>query len=287
MRGLIVPDGLAAACHGTPDRMAWLDRLPHAIRELQDRWLLSLAAPFGGSDVTCAWVAPAVRRGGTGAVLKLGMPHLEGVHEIEGLRFWDGDPTVHLLDADAALNAMLLERCEPGLPLRDLPEPEQDVVVAGLLRRLWRRPADPHPFRPLSVMTAHCAEETMAASHGWPDAGLVRDGLQLLDDLSRPSADDVLLASDLHAGNILRAQREPWLGIDPKPFVGDRAYDATQHLMNCKGRMLTAPTSTIRRFADLLEVDDGRIRLWMFARVATELHDRSPDDDVALAKALS
>ena len=75
--------------------------------------------------------------------------------------------------------------------------------------------------------------------------------------------------------------------IDPKPFVGDRAYDATQHLMNCKGRMLTAPRSTIRRFSDLLEVDDGRVRLWMFARLATELDDMSPDDDVTLARALS
>ena len=34
---------------------------------------------------------------------------------------------------------MLLERCEPGTLLRELPEPEQDVVLAGLLRRLWRR----------------------------------------------------------------------------------------------------------------------------------------------------
>ena len=29
------------------------------------------------------------------------------------------------------------------------------------------------------------------------------------------------------------------------------------------------------------------MRLWMFARVATELDDRSPDDDVTLARALS
>ena len=108
-----------------------------------------------------------------------------------------------------------------------------------------------------------------------------------MDDLSRPSVDDLLLATDLHAGNVLRAQREPWLVIDPKPFLGDRAYDATQHLMNCKGRMLIAPTSTIRRFADLLEVDDGRVRLWMFARLATELDDMSPDHDVTLARALS
>ena len=79
--------------------------------------------------------------------------------------------------------------------------------------------------------------------------------------------------------------RRVWDG-DPKPFLADRAYDATQHLMNCKGRMLIAPTSTIRRFADLLEVDDGRVRLWMFARLATELDDMSPDDDVTLARAL-
>jgi streptomycin 6-kinase len=181
----------------------------------------------------------------------------------------------------------LLERCEPGAPLRDVLEPEQDVIVAGLLRRLWRRPADPHPFRPLSVMTAHWAEQTMAASHKWPDSGLARDGLQLMDDLSRPSVDDVLLGTDLHAGNVLRARREPWLVIDPKPFVGDRAYDATQHLLNCKGRMLSAPAAMIRRFADLLEVDDGRVRLWMFARLATGLDDISPDDDVALARALA
>jgi streptomycin 6-kinase len=42
------------------------------------------------------------------------------------------------------------------------------------------------------------------------------------NELSRPALDDVLLATDLHAGNVLRAQRQPWLVIDPKPFVGDR-----------------------------------------------------------------
>jgi streptomycin 6-kinase len=36
---------------------------------------------------------------------------------------------------------------------------------------------------------------------------------------------EVLLATDLRAANILRAEREPWLVIDPKPFAGDPAYD--------------------------------------------------------------
>ena len=282
-----VPEQIVESCQRIPERTAWLERLPYAIHELQERWSLSLGAPFDCSDVTCAWVAPVLRADGTGAVLKLGMPHFEGAHEIQALRFWDGNPTVRLLEADVDLNAMLLEQCQPGSALRELPEPEQDVIVAGLLRSIWSRTAPPHAFRPLSAMTAYWADETIAAAHKWSDAGLVQEGLRLFDELSRPSADDVLLATDLHAGNVLRAQREPWLVIDPKPFVGDRAYDATQHLFYCKQRMLAAPDATIRRVADLLGVDDQRIRLWMFARSAAEPRDTWNDDSATLARLLS
>src|SRR5262245_28219899 len=152
--------------------------------------------------MTCSWVAPAMRDDGTPAVLKIGMPHMEAEHEIQALQLCDGDPTVRLLEADTNLNAMLLERCEPGTALRERPEMEQDAVIAGLLRRFWREPAAPHPFRPLSVMTAAWADETLAARSRWLDAGLVREGLRLFKELSRPSVGNVLLATDLHAGNV-------------------------------------------------------------------------------------
>ena len=284
---MFIPESLASACRGSTERSAWLDRLSKIFREVEDRWRLSSEHPFDGSDASCAWVAPAVRSDGTRAVLKLGMPHMEGEHELHGLRFWDGDPTVRLLDADIELNAMLLEYCDPGTSLRDKPDAEQDVVVATLLRRLWRRPVAPNPFRPLAAMTTYWAAETIAAAWQWPDAVLIQEGLRLVDELSRPSFDDVLLATDLHAGNVLRAEREPWLVIDPKPFVGDRAYDATQHLLNCKERMLTDPERTIRRFADLLEIDDERVRLWTFARLAAEPRDRWTDDSLILARTLA
>jgi streptomycin 6-kinase len=136
-------------------------------------------------------------------------------------------------------------------------------------------------------MTAYWAGETVAGGSRWLDAGLVREGLHLLAELSRPSPDDVLLATDLHAGNVLRASREPWLVIDPKPFVGDRTYDATQHLFNCKERMVSAPHATIRRLADLLEVDDERLRLWMFARAAAEPGRAWNEDSLTLARVLA
>jgi streptomycin 6-kinase len=270
-----------------PERQAWLEQLPTTIRELQNRWCLSLGRPFDDHEIGAAWVAPVVGRNGTRAVLKLGLPHMEADHEIHGLRFWNGDPTVLLLEADTERNAMLLESCEPGTALRRQPEFEQDVVIARLLRRLWRNPPSSHPFRPLATMTAYWAEETRASAQNWPDSALVQEGLRLFDELSCPAPNDVLLATDLHAGNVLCAQREPWLAIDPKPFVGDRAYDATQHLLNCKERLLTEPAATIRRFADLLEIDHERVRLWMFARAAAEPRDNWNDDSLLLARTLS
>ena len=62
---------------------------------------------------------------------------------------------------------------------------------------------------------------------------------------------------------------------------------ATQHLFNCKARVLAAPKATIHRVADLLEVDDERLRLWMFARAAAEPRDTWNDDAFALARLLA
>ena len=282
----LVPESLAATCGGVAERAAWLEGLPRVVHELEERWALALGPAFDGGEVSCAWVAPALRGDGSRAVLKLGMPHMEAEHEIQGLQFWDGDPTVRLLESDPGINAMLLEACEPGTVLRARPEPEQDVVIAELLRRLWRRPQAPHPFRPLAAMTAYWSDETTASASRWPDPGLVRAGLRLFEDLARPSGEEVLLATDLHAGNVLRAQREPWLVIDPKPFVGDRVYDATQHLLNCRERLLAAPDATIRRFAELLEVEAERVRLWLFARAAADPRDDWTENSLALARVL-
>jgi streptomycin 6-kinase len=285
---ITIPKRLAVACRLVPERAAWLGRLPETVRDLEQRWRLTLAPPFDGGEASCAWVAPVKLDTGEQGVLKLGMPHMEGEHEIGGLRFWNGDPTVRLLDADDDLGAMLLERCEPGTMLRTRPEPEQDLVIAALLRRLWRPPEAPHTFRPLSAMTAHWSEETLGQSEHWPDAGLIREGLALLKKLPRSAPAPVLLATDLHAGNVLSAHREPWLVIDPKPFVGDPVYDATQHLLNCGARLRSDPNGTIRRFADLLGIDHHRLRWWMFARAAAEPRDNWKADPLFhTARALS
>lgn len=263
-----IPQGLAANCRTRPERADWLRALPDRIAEFEKRWSLSIGLAF--RDVSCAWVARVRLPDGTAAVLKLGMPHMEAEHEIAGLRFWNGDGMAGLLAADERLWAALVERCEPGTPLRREPESEQDIVIANLLRRLWRVPYEPHPFRGLATLIDYWSGETIRDEDRWCDAGLVREGLRVFRELASSPGGHMLLHTDLHAGNVLRAGRAPWLAIDPKPFVGDPAFDVTQHLFNCNSRMRRDPHGTILRMAELLGLARERIRLWMFARVAAE-----------------
>ncbi len=152
---------------------------------------------------------------------------------------------------------------------------------------LWRLPSAPHRFRPLAAMTAYWSSETLARAEHWTDAGLVSEGLRLFEKLPETARSEVLLATDLHAGNVLRAEREPWLVIDPKPFIGDPAYDATQHLLNCEARLRSDPDRTIRRFSELLDLDYERVRLWTFARVAVQAgNGRQSERWIQLARAI-
>ena len=269
MDNLLIPEHLVAACNKSPDRKVWLDGLSESIRNLREQWSLRLGPPIT-ENASCSWVAPCVREDGTPTVLKVGLPHMEAEQEIDGLLFWNGDPTVFVLESDKARNAMLLERCEPGMSLRSLPEPQQDEVIADVLKRARRRPSGSHPFRSLKELISNWVEKSLTQLDEWPDPGLAKEGCRLLKELSRDSSDEMLLMTDLHAGNVLRAQRESWLAIDPKPFIGDSAYDATQHLINCPNRLRTDSKNTVERLAQLLEVDSSRVHRWTFARLAAE-----------------
>jgi streptomycin 6-kinase len=258
-------------------RHAWLASLPGIVKELQARWSLQLAAPFEPGGQT-AWVAPARNETGGDLVLKLAWRHAEAAHEADGLREWDGEGAVRLYVTEEFddTTALLLERCRPGTTLASRPETEQDIVIAGLLARLWREPAPGHRFRSLQLMCDEWANEfeLKAAAGGLViDPGLAREGISLFRRLPATAERSVLLCTDLHAENVLAAEREPWLVIDPKPYLGDPTYDPLQHLLNCDVRLQADPGGLARRMADLLDLDGERLLLWLFARCVQE----SPD----------
>jgi streptomycin 6-kinase len=263
-----------------PERLEWLAALPRVVEEVAAGWELEVGDPYlpGGQ---CAWVAPARNGAGEQLALKVGWRHREAEHEADGLRHWDGDGAVRCY-AERRLDdttALLLERCTPGRQLKcAVSEPEQDVIIAGLLRRLWARPlVDAHPFGTLAEMCRQWAEWfelDYATDNRGLDAGLARDGITALRELPASAESTVLLCTDLHAANVLAAGREPWLVIDPKPFVGDPAFDPVQHMLNCDERLASDPAGLAGRMAELLELDRDRVRLWLFARCVQEsLHD--------------
>ena len=291
---LRVPTYLQASTDaGGPARVKWLAALPDRVEDVAARWGLDLGKPFepGGN---CSWVAPGTDRDGREVVLKVAWRHPEGLHEAEGLAALGGQGAVevyafeHLTQApsrvgphgDTDTTALLLERCRPGTELRARPETEQHVVVTDLLRAVWAvdLPSD-HPFRPLSVMAddwVERAEARLAADPGLLDGGLAREGLALFADLSRTGQTEVLLFTDLHAGNVLSGERRPWLLVDPKPYIGDPHYDVLQHLLNCDRSLQADPIGLLTEVADLAGLEAERVRQWLFARCVQESLGEGP-----------
>jgi len=256
--------------------------LPLIVEELAARWSLALGRPFQPGGVA-SWVAPARNPAGDHLVLKVGWRHDEALHEADGLRVWNGNGAVRLLDGLMAgdTSALLLEACEPGTTLSQvLPAAEQDAVVAGLLRRLWIDPPAGHPFRTLQSMCDWWADEfeekyAAARSNGPQlDPQLARVGIELFRSLPGTAERSVLLCTDLHPENVLAAQREPWLVIDPKPYLGDPTYDPLQHMLNFPDRLVADATGFARRMGRLLDLDIERLRQWLFARCVQESIDQ-------------
>jgi streptomycin 6-kinase len=209
-------------------------------------------------------------------VLKVAWPHPEAAQEADGLRAWAGSGAVRLHAAHdfGPARALLLERCRPGTDLSARPEPEQDTVIATLLRGLWIQPGPGHPFASLDQMCQRWADQSerilAAGQRPAPDPGLARAGLALFRELPATADRRVLLATDLHFGNVLAAARKPWLVIDPKPHVGDPAYEPLQHMLNCDDRLRSDPRRLARRMAGLLSLDPDRVLRWVFARCVQE-----------------
>ena len=205
-------DWLKASEHGR----AWLDALPRAVEESAAHWRLRLEEPFPYAFTSLA--IPARMEDGRDVVLKVQHVDRETEHEALALRRWNGDGAVLLLDRFPVRDALLLERCIPGTPLR--PDVAVDVLI-GLLPRLWK-PATSPPFRTLADEAAHWAASLGARRQFNPR--LVDAALDAIRDLATSQGEQVLLHQDLHGWNVLAAQREPWLAIDPKPLVGEREF---------------------------------------------------------------
>lgn len=265
-----------AALRDAPDRdetwQPWVAALPRRAAALLEEWELTPdGAPRHGE---CALVLPV--RGPDGpAALKLTWPHAEAEHEHLALQHWHGQGAVRLLRADPARWALLLERAS-DTDLTTVDDVTACVVAARLLRRL-HRPAPPQ-LRPLSGAVAGWTERLAALPRSAPvPHRLVEQAVALGRDLATdPATDGTLVHTDAHGANVLAAEREPWLVIDPKPLSGDPAYEPGPMLWNRWAEVVAGDDVrwAVRRrldaMVDALELDPDRARAWAVYRAVVQ-----------------
>ncbi|MCB5908926.1 aminoglycoside phosphotransferase family protein [Streptomyces pinistramenti] len=245
---------------------AWLAELPGIVEELLERWgcIPDGEVMHGGVGV----VVPVVRRAEGTAALKVSFPHPGNVHEPDAFAVWGGRGAVLLHARDDERFAMLLERARTST-LAESEDGDEAVTIAGRLSRRLAVPAPPGLPRLRQQAAAwekqlrkDADELTHALSPYVVDAAVatVRELATIQPD--------TLIHGDLHARNILRADREPWLAVDPKGYAGDPAYDSGTLL---KSRALTlieaddlrkAAHRTLDVFAEAAELDRERARRW-------------------------
>jgi streptomycin 6-kinase len=254
----------------------WLARLPGVVAGCLDRWGLTVerVVAAGGQISMIVLVRD---EDGEPAVLKVGMVNRETEQEHAALAHWGGRGAVRLLRAEPAEGAMLLERLQADVSLRSLAEPKALLEAEGVLQRLWVPPADGHPFRSVAAATGELAallRERRAAPCAADAAAVIDEALAAQAELagSADAVESVLLHGDYHQGNVLAGRRVPWLAIDPKPLVGERAFDLAWLARDRLSTLAAQPGSRatarrrIAKLADALEVDAGRLRGWSVFR---------------------
>jgi streptomycin 6-kinase len=244
---------------------AWVRELPAFLEDMAQRWSLTLLPPY---DLSYNYVAPAVRADGSKAVLKVGMTNPELLSEIAALQLYDGQGMVRLLAAEPEKGVMLLERIEPGTPLVNLDDEQATSIAAQVMRQLWRPLPPDHPFGTVADWAAGL--QRLRAEFGGGTGPFPRHLVEMAESLFAQllasMAEPVLLHGDLHHWNILSAERQPWLALDPKGIVGEPAYEVGALLRNPDLMPRQVQKRRVDQLAAELGFDRERILGWGFAQ---------------------
>ena len=278
--------------------IVWIQQLPALLTEYAERWQVQLGSPY---DLSYNYVAPGTGADGTPVVIKAGVPEPEFERQIEALRLYHGEGCIRLLEADKARGVMLLERVAPGTPLSELPDDEEATrIAARIMRQLWRPLPPDNPFRPIEEWFEglHTLRAMFEGGTGPLPTPIVEEAESWVRDLFASPTARVLLHGDLHHYNILKAEREPWLMIDPKGMTGDPAYEIGMFLLN-PFDLLERPNPSdllarrIAIFAEELGFERERLRGWGIAHAvlsawwSVEDHGEGWEGAIACAQYLS
>ncbi|KIL34354.1 kinase [Cohnella kolymensis] len=246
----------------------WLANFDELIWYCEWKWSLKVMEPF---PLSFNFAAPVILQDGRQAVLKLCVPGKEFITEKEALIAYRGSGIAELMDYDSDRGIMLLERLNPGETLKTIHNDEEATrIAAGVMKKLHKPASTSHfgvfpTIQQWSQGLLNLRQRFDGGTGPLPER-LVRKAELYFPELISTMKDPHLLHGDLHHENILSAEREPWLAIDPKGLIGEREYEVISFLLN------NLPDSdksriTERRvdiFANELQLRKDRILSWAF-----------------------
>lgn len=262
-----------------PQWADWVATLPSTVQRLTGQWELRADGPPAHGH--CSLVLPVRTADGTAAMLKVGFPEQDSEHEHLALRRWGGHGAVRLLSADPHSRALLLERLQPA-DLSGVTDSQACAAVAVLYRQL-HVPALPSLRNLSSFIERQTAELANLPRSAPIPHRLVEQAIALGTELAADrSVPDRVLHTDLHYGNVLAGEREPWLAIDPKPLNGDPHYELAPMLWNNLDDVRLRVRRRLWTLLDATGFDEERARSWVIVRMVHNamwaVRDGSPAD---------
>ncbi len=250
----------------------WLNDLPQIIGEVSGKWQIKAEKSF--ENLSYNFVAPCKFSDDKEVVLKIALPlnNPEIFNEAKYLQIQNGKGAVKVLNFDKNSRAILLEKLSPGKHLKEIfdrNESQTIEIAIGLIKKLQCKPPANSEF----ILLENWFENffNRAENTKFPEDYL-KPTKEIFSAFNN-SSQKFLLHGDLHHENILSAEREPFLVIDPKGLIGEIGYEIAVFLNNHLWWLYTENNYkekldyAVKRFSRAFDISQTDLKKWAFAQI--------------------
>ena len=248
----------------------WLDGLSYLIQQIENEWSVKVGEPFVAGEFN--FVAPAMSSRHGSVVIKIAPPFPDGefFSELAYLKHQNGRGCVGVVAENRQLRAMMLERAVPGKNLAEEFAGRESESLLPALECLHRIDCDLPDGSTEVIYLDRWFDGLRRYTESEFPGVYAKKALRFYEKLSAKS-ERKYIHGDFHPGNLVTAERESYLAIDPKGIVGFVGYDIAVFLNNYYrwqekhddiGDRLD---NAVGFFADAFRMSKLDIRSWCYA----------------------
>lgn len=207
----------------------WINNLPKVIKHAKNIYNLSDIRPL--TNLSFNYTTRAKQKNGQSIIAKFCLPGIAVDNEVDALSQMQGDGIVKLIEYDRKQGILLLEECRPGNTLATVDNDSDATYIAADIIKKIQKPASDEIKFPTTYDWFSRLDDEINLPSVFSNKYLDKARSIASELHSRPGM-QVLLHGDLHHFNIVSAERQLWLAIDPKAVIGPAEYECGAFLRN-------------------------------------------------------